>query len=327
MKKEELLRRFGSVWAASGMLGFFGEGYRYQEPLKRLIPGYERALRAITFAAKTATADKTTGNMPLEKDGITPQEVRPKCVKLGWWQALWGVALNAVGLSNIGIRRLLEKNEWQSRTEPFMISVTAVKREWAQRLVEMSEIAHAIRTLLKVLMVPIALQLNVSCPNTKHGTARSAFVVETLSFLDILAKLNIPIFVKINALTRVEDMAIIAQHPACAGIIVSNTLPWAEVPKWMRILFFGSTTSPLAHLGGGGLSGWPLRRRVNRWIREARKAGIKTHINAGGGIFGPLGVWSAYRAGADSISLGIISSVRPWMLWPTVAFAHWLFDC
>ena len=93
----------------------------------------------------------------------------------------------------------------------------------------------------------------------------------------------------------------------------------------MRYLFFGSSTSPLAKLGGGGLSGWPLRRRVCAWIRSAREAGIEKHINAGGGIFGPFGVWSVWRAGADSVSLGSIAAVRPWMLGLTVTFANWLF--
>lgn len=83
---------------------------------------------------------------------------------------------------------------------------------------------------------------------------------------------------------------------------------------------------PLAQFGGGGLSGWPLRWHVNKWIRTARTAGIEKHINAGGGIFGPLGVWRAKLAGADSISLGSIAAVRPWMLGPTTAFANWLFN-
>ena len=130
---------------------------------------------------------------------------------------------------------------------------------------------------------------------------------------------------KINVLADVEDVKRITNHPTCSGIIVSNTLPWSAVPTWMQYLFFGSTTSPLAHLGGGGLSGWPLRRRVCTWIRAARNAGITTHINAGGGIFGPFGVWSVWKAGADSVSLATIAAVRPWMLGPTVKFAHWLF--
>jgi hypothetical protein len=40
---------------------------------------------------------------------------------------------------------------------------------------------------------------------------------------------------------------------------------------------------------------------------------------------GPVGVWRAWRAGADSVSLGTIAAVRPWMLGITVAFATWLF--
>ncbi|HQU08035.1 MAG TPA: hypothetical protein PK539_03220 [Candidatus Paceibacterota bacterium] len=274
---------------------------------------------------KTGTAFANKGNMPLEEDGITPAEKWPKCIVMNWWLALWGVMLNAVGLSNIGIKALAAKGLWQKLTQPFMISVMAIGGTPEARLEEMRILAKDLAELLAQCCVFVAIQLNVSCPNIAHTVARDQFVKETLAFLDILAVLGVHIFVKINVLASVEDMKVIAAHPACAGIIVSNTLPWTHVPKWMHVLFFGSTTSPLEHLGGGGLSGWPLRRRVNKWIRAARKAGITTHINAGGGIFGPLGAFLAWLAGADSISLGTIALVRPWMLGPTIWFGNWLF--
>ncbi len=317
------MAQFGPVWGASGVQGFFGEKYWYQELFTKYIPGY--SFKGVTFVAKTATAFLNVGNMALKQDGITPKEKRPACVKLGPWQFLCGVTLNAVGLSNVGIERLRKEGRWQELTEPFMISVMAIGHGRAERLREMQEIVSHLSKLLPKLHAPVAIQLNRSCPNVKHQSARREFVEETLDALDLLRSLRVPVFVKLNTLTDVLDAKGIEEHPACAGLIISNTLPWAAIPRWMRILFFGSTTSPLARFGGGGLSGWPLRRRVCKWIREARKAGITKHINAGGGIFGPIGVWSVYRAGADSVSLGTIATVRPWMLGITVRFAHWLF--
>jgi len=317
------LKAFGPVWAASGVGGFFGEGYWYQKLFARYIPWY--SFTGVTFVAKTVTAHPTKGNMPLANDGITPREKRPACIKIGPWQFLWGVMLNAVGLSNIGIVALSEDGGWDTITEPFMISIMAVGKTPEERLGEIRKIAKCIAKMHPWLRALLAIQLNVSCPNTKHKVAQDEFVAEICLFLNILQGLGVPIFVKVNVLANIEDMKRIEKHPACSGIIVSNTLPWAAVPTWMKYLFFGSATSPLTDLGGGGLSGWPLRSRVCTWIRSARKAGITTHINACGGIFGPFGVWSVWRAGADSISLGSIAAVRPWMLGPTVKFAHWLF--
>lgn len=311
------------VWGASGVQGFFGEGYWYQKLCTRFIPGY--SFKGIMFVAKTATADPTVGNMLLAIDGVSPKEKRPACIVVGFWQILWGVMLNSVGLSNIGIEALIRKGLWQNIFEPFMISVMAVGKTQGERISEIVKITEHLAEIVPILQAPLAVQLNISCPNTKHKVTKDEFVREVIAFLSILDSLGVPIFVKVNVLADIEDVRKIAHHPACSGIIVSNTLPWDAVPKWMRYLFFGSATSPLAHIGGGGLSGWPLRRRVCKWIRAARKAGIKKHINAGGGIFGPFGVWSAYQAGADSISLGSIAAVRPWMLGPTATFAHWLF--
>ena len=319
---------FGYAWAASGIRGFCGEEYWYQKLFARYIPWY--SFKGVTFVAKTVTAHPREGNMPLDKDGFSPREKRPACIVLGFWQFLWGVMLNAVGLSNIGIEAIIKKGLWQRIPEPFMISVMPVCQTRSERKKEMQKIVAHLTELVPELCGPVAIQVNRSCPNVKHGRAQDKSVTETLDHLRLFEGLRheygARVFVKIDVFTSIEDARRIANHPVCSGLIVSNTMSWATVPKWMRRLFFGSTTSPLARFGGGGLSGWPLRRRVSTWIRTARKAGITKHINAGGGIFGPLGVWSAWRAGADSVSLGTIATVRPWMLRPTVIFATWLFD-
>lgn len=325
MHNSDVFKVFGPVWGASGVQGFFGEGYWYQKLFARWIPGY--SFESVTFVAKTATAYPVVGNMPLALDGISPRDRRPACIKAGFWQVLWGVMLNAVGLSNRGIDVLVASGRWHALTDPFMISIMTVGATLEERELELRRIKACIANLTAMRASRVAIQLNVSCPNTaRHSFAARAFVSETFDALSLIASLGVPVFVKFNVLTNVQDAREISRHPACAGIIISNTLPWDAMPTWMRLLFFGSIVSPLTRFGGGGLSGWPLRRRINKWIRAAREAGIEKHINAGGGIFGPFGAWSAKRAGANSISLGSIAAVRPWMLGPTAAFAHWLFN-
>src|SRR5687768_15371924 len=97
---------FGPVFNAAGAQGFFGEGYPYHRWWK---------LMGLTFkgcglVAKTTTLHQRPGNMPLQDDGITPQEWRPKCIVV---RPLQGVVLNAVGLSGRGAKPLLDDGRWQ----------------------------------------------------------------------------------------------------------------------------------------------------------------------------------------------------------------------
>src|SRR3989344_6580999 len=98
---EPLDINFGRVWGASGVQGFFGEGYPYHR-----LPFGPR-FSGLTFVAKTAT--------------WWPRSF-PRKVHVGL-QGLWhGYALNSVRLSNPGIRVLFEDGRWQDRKEPFFIS-------------------------------------------------------------------------------------------------------------------------------------------------------------------------------------------------------------
>ena len=87
---------FGSVLGASGVQGFFGEGYWFHQPWADL--GLD--FRGMTFTAKTVTLSGRRGNMPIRAD-FKPQAWFPDCVKA---KPLVGLMLNAVGLSNHGLR-------------------------------------------------------------------------------------------------------------------------------------------------------------------------------------------------------------------------------
>ena len=103
---------FGPVLDGSGVEGFFGEGYWFHKFLRPLGLNFN----GCAFVAKTATLKPRKGNMPLKDDGITPKELKPKCVKVKLFK---GVALNAVGLSGPGAIALFEDGRWQKRTRPF----------------------------------------------------------------------------------------------------------------------------------------------------------------------------------------------------------------
>src|SRR3989344_1110259 len=88
---------FGPIWVMSGTLNFDGKGWPFHKMLRRLFPK-RFTFDGFTFVAKTTTLSPRAGNMPMQTDGITPQEWFPACIIIEWWQRLWGVMLNAVGL-------------------------------------------------------------------------------------------------------------------------------------------------------------------------------------------------------------------------------------
>lgn len=306
---------FGQVLGASGVQGFFGEGYSHHQWLE-FVPGF--SFRDMTFVAKTTTLAPRKGNMPLRADGITPRDFKPQCIVVKPWS---GVALNAVGLSGPGAEALFKDCRWQARTRPFMISFMAVAPTRAARREELAAFVALFRQYLSRMNAPIGLQINFSCPNV--GLGHDDLIEEVTDALSIAGVLRIPLMPKVSVLLPIDAACIIAMHPACDGFCVSNTIPWGALPdrvNWRKL--FGSETSPLAHLGGGGLSGKPLLPLVAEWVRAARAAGITKPINAGGGIMAPRDVDVLVKAGASSVFLGTIAILRPHRLRATIRRAY-----
>lgn len=299
---------FGSVFASSGVLNFDGKGYWYHRWLRLLRMSFARA----TFVAKTVTRDSRVGNMPLKSDGITPVELMPRCIVVNLQE---GVALNAVGLSNYGLGAMLSRGVWRGRPDPFFISLAAVGASVGDRVREIADCAELVSQHRLGFGTPFGVELNVSCPNTE---VRHEFMIdEAVRMLDALAPLNVPVMVKVNALTPIAVACALEKHSALDALDVSNTIPWGALPDqipWRT--FFGSDVSPLAHLGGGGLSGKPLLPIVIDWIKRARTAGFKKPIVGGGGILSVPDARAVLDAGANAISLGAIAFLRPLQVRP-----------
>lgn len=308
---------FGSVFDASGVRGFFGEGYWYHRYLRPLGLRFDHA----TFVAKTTTLLPRVGNMPMRSNGVTPIERRPQCIVV---RPFRGVALNAVGLSGPGAQALLGDGRWQRRTEPFFLSFMSVAQTVDERWRELALFVALLQPRLREFRAPIGLQINFSCPNV--GVHSAALVEEALSALGIASKLGIPLMPKLNILAPVAVAKEISEHPACDALCVSNTIPWGSLPDripWREL--FSSDESPLAQYGGGGLSGAPLLPLVAAWVRDARAAGITTPINAGGGILAPRDVDVLHDAGASSVFIGSMAILRGWRIARTIARARYVF--
>jgi dihydroorotate dehydrogenase len=198
-----------------------------------------------------------------------------------------------------------------------------IKRDRDARLSETRTLVTLLRPRLSEFCAHIALQLNISCPNTGHDAL--AMVRETPEHLDLLGELRIPLIVKLNLLTPIEDACTIAEHDACAALIISNTVPFgqSDVIDWQRLFPKGS---PLAQYGGGGLSGSPLFPFMVGWIIKARHIGLTKPIIACGGIDRPSRVEEAWTAGANGISFATVATTRPWRLKSIIATANTLWS-
>src|SRR3989338_8785905 len=128
---------FGNVLAASGVQGFFGEGYWFHRFWKPF--GFD--FQGVTFVAKTATLLPCEGNMPLTND-FTPKNLFPGCVKIKFFR---GLALNSVGLSNPGLRALFITRKLQKRRTPFFISIKPTGNSVEERLEDIKLMAGMIK--------------------------------------------------------------------------------------------------------------------------------------------------------------------------------------
>jgi dihydroorotate dehydrogenase len=308
---------FGPILCASGVQGFFGEGYWHHKFLKN----FGLNFAGCTFVAKTTTLEHCDGNMPLKKDGITPKELFPKCVKVYFRK---GIILNACGLPGPGAKALFETGRWQKRKNPFFISFMSVERSVGERIGELHKFVKLFREHLPEFKAPVGLQLNYSCPNV--GVDINYLFDEAKTGLKIASVLGIPLMPKFNVLASPKVMKGISDDLNCDAICISNTIPWGKLAdkiNWKKL--FGSDVSPLVQFDCGGLSGKPLLPLVVDWVKRARHEGIIKPINAGGGILSPNDLQALYEADASSVFIGSVATLRPCNVRKIIRKAHQLF--
>ena len=310
-------QKWGPVFNSSGARGFFGEGYWFHRPWKRLGLDYSGS----DFVAKTTTLYARSGNMPLLDDGTTPRDLFPKCVVV---RPVKGIVLNSVSLSGPGARHLTNKwrymlNGYQIRR--MMVSFMSIEPTVVQRMEEALRFIPLLRELAESEAVRccrtgvprIGLQVNFSCPNA--GLDPADLVKEMGQVLSLFRPLKIPVLAKVAVTADPEAVKeAIQDHPGCDGVVCSNTVPWGKLPDLIdwRGLFGSDGISPLKDLGGGGLSGKPLLPLVREWIRKARDAGLTKPIVGCGGVLSRQDADQLIDAGADGIELGSVSILRPW---------------
>jgi dihydroorotate dehydrogenase len=296
---------FGRVWCSSGARNFFGEGWPHHRRLGPLGPDWSGS----TFVAKTTTVEPRAGNLPLRPGTTTPREVVPRCIRVNFRR---GAVLNAVGLSGPGLESLLADGRWQARLDPFLLSFMAVEADPAVRRSKAGYFAARLADSRPRFRAPFGVQLNVSCPNV--GLDPIGLVSEARETLSLIAGHlpDVPLLPKFNALVPVAAARDVATHPACAAVVVSNTIPWGRLPDRIDWRGLFGAVSPLAGFGGGGLSGAPLLPIVCDWVAEASRSTFPVPIVAGGGVLSADDAGYLFSMGVAAIELGSVAILRPW---------------
>lgn len=313
---------FGPVCGASGVQGFWGEGYPIHRVLRILFPG-RFSFQGMTLTAKTVTLYRNLGNMPLKGDGTTPKERIPRCVVVNFRK---GYMLNSVGLSNFGARFYLDSDHWQEHDGPVILSFMCLGKTRQERVSEIEDFVSLLLMYIRYskFQGKVALQINFSCPNVGHEL--DELVKEVEEMLCIASALGIPLIPKFNILLDPERAAEIARHRFCDAICVSNTIPWGHLPEfidWKGL--FGSTASPLEARGflKGGLSGAPITDIVRRWVSSYSVLNAGKPLCAGGGIMTPADAVNLMEFPCvKQIFVGSVASLRPWRLQPIIRTAH-----
>lgn len=266
--------------AASGALKFDGKGWPWEQPL-RWCGFLDPSL--FTVVIKTLTCNPRKGNL----HWYNP---------FGCIRFLQGGTLNAVGLTNPGINWWCEKIGPKVNQEHIAL-VGSIFSDAPHTSKAIDELVTMAGMLQNVDLV--GLEINASCPNIGHNTMQNVeHVVQCCKA--VRKESRFPIILKLSVLHDIRNII-----PGIEGVIEAisiNSVPWIHI--------FPRRRSPLAHLGGGGVSGkaaqpftWELVRRLVEM----------TSIP----VIGPS-VWEfsdiqTLRAiGAKAISFGSIFLRYPW---------------
>jgi hypothetical protein len=236
-------------------LGFDGRGWWWEYPLRwvGLLNPHD-----FTIVVKTLTLRPRVGNLRW----YAPW----RCVRL-----IRGGTVNAVGLTNPGI------DWWLRACYPRM------QRMGLQTIVsvypESVEEAQAFAQKLRGLQIA-GVELNASCPNVAHCEADTVQHVQAIA--EALRAAGHPLIVKVG-----YDQPYVAIAQAVEGIADAvhaiNAVPWR--------LVFGERPSPLARLGGGGVSGEPIRPFVREAVQQLRMHTRCPSSQAAG--FTPCRTWTS----------------------------------
>jgi dihydroorotate dehydrogenase (NAD+) catalytic subunit len=205
------------------------------------------------------------------------------------WEARAGM-INSVGLQNIGARAFVAEKLPQLRRVPTPI-IANIFGYCAEDYLEVVRILNDAEGLA-------AYELNVSCPNTKHGGL--AFGADEGALADLTSRAKVlsrrPLIVKLSPnVAAIEPFAKVAEQSGADALSLVNTFVSLAIDVRSR--------SPRIGAGYGGLSGPAIKPIALRMVHQAARA-VKIPVIGIGGIASGEDAAEFMMAGASLVQVG-----------------------
>jgi dihydroorotate dehydrogenase (NAD+) catalytic subunit len=205
------------------------------------------------------------------------------------WETRGGM-INSVGLQNVGVRAFIaDKLPGLRRyATPIIANVFGYAAE------DYVEVVRALNDAEGVA----AYELNVSCPNTKHGGL--AFGVDEAALADLVGRVKSvakrPVIVKLSPnVTAIEPFALVAERNGADAISLINTFVALAIDAKVR--------RPRIGAGYGGLSGPAIKPIALRMVEQTANA-VKIPVIGIGGIATGEDAAEFMIAGASLVEVG-----------------------
>lgn len=205
------------------------------------------------------------------------------------WEARAGM-MNSVGLQNVGVRAFIADKLPALRrySTPVIANVFGYAAEDYVEVVRVLNDAEGVA----------AYELNVSCPNTRHGGL--AFGVDEGALSDLVAQVkrlaSRPLIVKLSPnVAAIEPFARISEQNGADAISLVNT--------FVALAIDSKTRRPRIGAGYGGLSGPAIKPIALRMVEQAAKA-VKIPVIGIGGIASCEDAAEFLIAGASLVEVG-----------------------
>jgi len=201
-----------------------------------------------------------------------------------------GGMLNSIGLENEGLQGFLngKLSRWFKPGKPVIVNIAGFSMgEYEQLARKLGETGIA------------GLEINISCPNVKHGIAFGADPGLANSVTRVVRQAAPDKFIMVKLTPSVGDIAAIAKSVVDGGadaVSLVNTFPALAIDPY--------TMRPRIANGTAGLSGPAIKPIAVRMVRQVYEARLNVPIVGMGGITNGRDAAEFMLAGADAIAAG-----------------------